>query len=214
MNSYFGFIYKWTDSTNGRNYTGSHEGSTEDKYTGSGTLFKRAYKKRPEAFTKEILEYVYEDDRKILLETEQKYLDLIDWSSTYNISTIARGSDGMKGKRHKEESKRKISKNHKGMLGKKRSEESKQRQSEKMKDKIPWNKGIPCTEKHRKNISESKKGYKHKEKSKQKIGIGSKGRNKGKTYEEIHGEEKAKELKGQCSERMKGQKRGPYKKNS
>ena len=34
MKDYFGFIYKWTDSTNNKTYTGSHAGSIDDGYTG------------------------------------------------------------------------------------------------------------------------------------------------------------------------------------
>ena len=90
---YYGFIYEWSDSTNGKNYVGSHVGSIDDGYNGSGKLFVLAYKKRPNAFSKEILEYVFENDRKILLEREQKYLDLIDWNNTYNLSRLASGGD-------------------------------------------------------------------------------------------------------------------------
>lgn len=90
---YYGFIYEWTDSTNGKNYIGSHKGTIDDDYIGSGKHFISAYKKRLDAFTRKILEYVFEDDRKILIEAEQKYLDLIDWKNTYNISRRAGGGD-------------------------------------------------------------------------------------------------------------------------
>lgn len=44
----FGFVYCWTDSTNGKTYVGSHMGSTDDGYIGSGIKFLNAYKKRPD----------------------------------------------------------------------------------------------------------------------------------------------------------------------
>ena len=178
---YFGFIYKWTDSTNGKSYIGSHAGSINDYYKGSGTLFKRAYKKRPEAFTKEILEYVYEDNREKLLEVEQKYLDKIDWSNTYNLVLTARGgsikgrkqsevekerrSVANKGKNHTKESKKLMSERKKGktyeeIYGIKNAKIRKQKHSEKMKGKIPWNKGLktgPQSEEHKQKNSESHK---------------------------------------------------------
>lgn len=203
---YFGFIYEWIDSTNGKNYVGSHKGSIEDKYEGSGILFKRSFKKRPETFTREILEYVFENNKKILLEVEQKYLDLIDWTNTYNISTITRGGNGMKGK----------SAWNKGIP---MSEEAKQNQSEKMKDKVPWNKGlktgpqskeiklkksnsmrgraawnkgIPCTEEAKRKNSESHKGEKN----------------------HFYGKHHTEESKQRQSNSLKGKKRGPYKKKN
>ena len=179
MTKYFGFIYEWVDSTNDKNYVGSHKGLIDDGYTGSGTYFLSAFKKRPDEFSREILEYVYEDDRKILLEVEQKYLDLIDWNNTYNISTIALGSDGMIGKHHTNESKKimseKAKKRPSNHTGKKHTEEFKIKIGnihrgkivlEETKQKMSKSKlgeknhmyGIPCSEERRKNISESRKG--------------------------------------------------------
>ena len=52
----FGFVYKWTDSSNGKSYIGSHKGFPEDNnYVGSGLLFLRAYNKRPKSFSREII---------------------------------------------------------------------------------------------------------------------------------------------------------------
>ena len=60
---YFGFIYEWIDSTNGKTYIGSHKGSIEDSYVGSGKLFKRAYDKRPDKFNRKIIEYVKNNEK-------------------------------------------------------------------------------------------------------------------------------------------------------
>ena len=57
MNCTLGFVYKWTDSTNGMYYIGRHKGSPDDGYIGSGFYFRRAYDTRPEAFSREILYY-------------------------------------------------------------------------------------------------------------------------------------------------------------
>ena len=39
-----GFVYRWTDTSNGMYYIGSHKGTPGDGYVGSGTWFMRAYK--------------------------------------------------------------------------------------------------------------------------------------------------------------------------
>lgn len=148
---YFGFVYHWTDSTNDKTYTGSHYGSIEDGYRGSGLLFLNAYKKRPDKFNREILEYVYQDNKKLLLEIEQKYLDKIDWSNTYNISADANGGNTRAGY-----TKKQLKKYHQKLSNP--SEQTRQKISEFRKGKIPWNKGISITEERRKNISESLKG--------------------------------------------------------
>ena len=171
--NYYGFIYEWIDSTNGKNYLGSHKGLIDDGYIGSGTLFLRAFKKRPYDFTREIIEYVYEDDRKVLLEREQKYLDLIDWSNTYNLLSFVSGGS-MKGWKHTKEAKKKQSKI---KLGKTHTEETKQIMSEKAKGntnskkgKIPWNKGLktgPLSEDHKRKVSKGLKGISKSEEHKQ-----------------------------------------------
>ncbi len=155
MGNYFGFIC-WTDSTNGKTYTGSHKGSI-DGYTGSGTLFLRAYEKRSHKFNREILEYVYDDNRDVLLEKEQKYLNEINWNYTYNLISNARGG-GLKGRKHTEEAKQKISDIHKGK---------------------------PKSEAHKKALSENHKGMlnlKHKEETKQKMSIAAKGKSKSEAH--------------------------------
>jgi len=50
-----GFVYRWTDSSNGMYYVGSHKGDIDYGYVGSGKRFKPAYNKRPKAFEREIL---------------------------------------------------------------------------------------------------------------------------------------------------------------
>ena len=107
MKNYYGFVYEWTDAKNGFKYIGSHYGSTDDGYVSSSEILNRVYKKRPEDLTRTILEYVYVDDKKILHEHEQMYLDNIDscelFNSTnrrdktiryYNIKKYATGGNG------------------------------------------------------------------------------------------------------------------------
>lgn len=86
-----GFVYKWTDSTNGKMYIGSHRGHIDDGYVGCGIYFARAYKSRPESFSREIL-YVgdkyREEEERILLE-----LDCANSKDYYNLKNSSVGGD-------------------------------------------------------------------------------------------------------------------------
>ena len=51
-----GFVYRWTNRTNGRWYIGSHAGTPEDGYVGSGKAFRLALRKYGfESFERELL---------------------------------------------------------------------------------------------------------------------------------------------------------------
>jgi len=92
---YAGFIYKWTNKLDGMKYIGSHKGTIDDGYTGSGKRFENAKKKYGiENFERMILEYV-ELPTDILLK-EQYYLDKFGCAKStkyYNISPNAGGGD-------------------------------------------------------------------------------------------------------------------------
>ena len=88
---HYGFVYRWTNTINGKKYIGSHKGTPNDGYTGSGTAFRNALKKYGrDNFTREILEYA--SSREELVECEQKYLTLFECSKRkdyYNINPAA-----------------------------------------------------------------------------------------------------------------------------
>lgn len=96
---YAGFIYEWTNKLDGMKYIGSHKGTIDDGYTGSGKRFENAKKKYGiENFERAILEYV-EFPTDILLK-EQYYLDKFDCAKNkryYNISPTAGGGDSGNG---------------------------------------------------------------------------------------------------------------------
>jgi uncharacterized protein (UPF0297 family) len=86
-----GFVYRWHDNSNGKYYVGSHKGNIDSKYVGSGILFKRAYKKRPESFEREIL-YVgndYHEVEELVLLT----LDAAADEKSYNMKNAAIGGN-------------------------------------------------------------------------------------------------------------------------
>lgn len=103
---YYGFIYKWTNSRNKKYYIGSHFGSIDDNYIGSGIWFKKAYDKEPTQFSREILEYLTQNDYNELLLLEQKYLSNVcevgNKSKCYNISRKAGGGWQLHGKTNEE----------------------------------------------------------------------------------------------------------------
>jgi|11BtaG_2_1085332.scaffolds.fasta_scaffold02929_3 group I intron endonuclease len=143
-----GFVYRWYDSSNGMYYVGSHKGSVDDSYKGSGKRFKKAYNKRPECFTREVF-YIGEHYREL----EEFILDTVDAKSNPNYYNLINGSfnckfsreqrdkisNSLTGKKHSNESKRKMSlsrtgeKNH--FYGKRHSKDSLIKMSESKKGK-------------------------------------------------------------------------------
>jgi len=124
--------------------------------------------------------------------------------------TFQKGNKIWSGRKHLEETKRKISKAKMGhivleetrnkigksMRGKKHSEKTKEKMSEaKIGDKNPSKRPKVIAK-----ILKSRKWYKHSEETKRKMSISQKGR----TYEEIFGEEKAEQIKKKISKSLKG----------
>tara|TARA_R110000803_G_C11845025_1_gene305095 strand:- start:73 stop:675 length:603 start_codon:yes stop_codon:yes gene_type:complete len=145
-----GFVYKWNDFYNGKYYIGSHLGDVNDGYVGSGSYFKKAYNKRKDFFSREIL-YVGKD----YIELEEfflKELDAMNDKNSYNLTNNARGVSIQS-----EESKLKISQSKKGNTY--FSKEHRRKLSEKKKGKLH-----PCYK-----TNGYVKGMKHSEESKLKM---------------------------------------------
>lgn len=103
------YVYKWTDWSNGKYYIGVHNGK-DKKYLGSGVIFKKAYNKRPWAFTREI---IFAGSYQDCLSIEEKELVAVDAANNnryYNLSN----SIGLKGRIQSEEEKLKKSESLKG----------------------------------------------------------------------------------------------------
>lgn len=98
---YAGFIYEWTNTIDGKKYLGSHFGSIDDGYTGSGKRFGNAVNKYGIGkFSRSIVEYVVFEDAVLL--REQHYLDTRNCAKSkqyYNISPTAGGGDCGNGKK-------------------------------------------------------------------------------------------------------------------
>jgi len=101
---YFGYIYEWTNIKNGKKYIGSHYGSVDDYYTGSGKAFKPAYNRNPDLFKIAVLEYLFENDKKLLLRKEQQWLNRIpnirENKNYYNLNNYSLGGSSHITRKH------------------------------------------------------------------------------------------------------------------
>lgn len=96
---YFGFVYIWRDRKHKMFYIGSHMGLISDKYICSSQRMIRAYRKRPEDFTRKILYYLMNGDRVDLLKEEERWLSFIKTEELgkkyYNLKNRAAGGKTM-----------------------------------------------------------------------------------------------------------------------
>ena len=101
MQEYFGYVYIWFDTMKRKFCIGSHHGKTHDAYTTSTGYCALAIKKRPETFRFRVLEYNFEDDKKITLKKEQKWLNFIKpeelGNKYYNFKRFASGGNCIEG---------------------------------------------------------------------------------------------------------------------
>jgi len=139
MQQYTGFVYLWFDSEKKMFYLGSHAGTIEDGYIGSGIRFMRAYNIRPNSFKRRIIEYTF-GDYKSLLAREQAWLNLIKDEELhvryYNQKKWATGGS-VKGRKQP------------------KTEEHKQKLRKPRKDTSKFH--APKTKEHRRKISEGLK---------------------------------------------------------
>lgn len=93
---YSGFVYKWTNLVNGKKYIGSHKGSIDDGYLGSGKVFKQAIKKYGlNNFKRDIICLIFEEDDILLIEDIiLKELNCGTDPSYYNLISAAKGGSG------------------------------------------------------------------------------------------------------------------------
>jgi hypothetical protein len=108
--NYSGFIYEWINKIDGMKYLGSHKGTINDGYTGSGKRFENAKNKYGiENFERTIVEYVEKEED--ILVREQYYLDERNCAKSslyYNISPNAGGGDCGNGPKISESRKRRF----------------------------------------------------------------------------------------------------------
>ena len=178
----FHYVYLTTNLIDKQQYIGDRSCNCdpeEDRYLGSGRYYRKAeHKHGKKNFKKEILECF--ETRKEAFDAQEKYI--IEYNTLvpngYNISP--KGGLNVRGC-HSEETKKKISVSNKEKHYGKRSEESKRKQSltikghsvsKETREKISkGKKGKPCPHNDEWNnkISLGKIGFKHSEKTKEKM---------------------------------------------
>ena len=103
-------IYKTTNTVNGKFYIGKHQTHNPiDSYYGSGKKLILAIKKYgKENFIKEIL-FIFDNETEMnLKEKELITEDFVKRKDTYNIGVGGEGGPHFKGKKHSDETRRKI----------------------------------------------------------------------------------------------------------
>ena len=112
MSSIYGFVYIWFDRRRKMYYIGSHKGHPEDSYICSSTWMRNTYNRHKEDFKRRIISIITEQDRKLILAEEQKWLNMIKQEELgkryYNFKKEASGYS-WEGLHHSEETKARIS---------------------------------------------------------------------------------------------------------
>lgn len=156
----YNYVYKITNTINGKIYIGKHStDDLEDGYMGSGVRLHKAYKKYGLVnFKKEVIDYYNSEEE--LKQGEIFYIakfNSTDPNVGYNLTyggdgfgvftdeTLKKISESLKGKetwnKGKHHSDETIQKIRQSLKGKPFTEERKQKISQSLKGKIPWNKG-------------------------------------------------------------------------
>jgi hypothetical protein len=111
-------IYKIINTKNRKIYIGKHQTKNiDDSYFGSGIALERAIKKYgKKCFTKEVL-HIF--DTEIEMNEKEKELvneEFISTNQTYNMGIGGEGGSHFKGKKHTEETKKRLSEIAKGQV--------------------------------------------------------------------------------------------------
>ena len=212
-NGYYHLVYKIVNIINRKIYIGKHSTKNPyDDYFGSGKEIRSAIEKYGiENFTKEIIFCFDKEEDAFLKEAEIVNLDFVKNENTYNIAVGGNGYGGswsgeknpMYGKKHKQETKYKISTSHKGeknpmygmtgeknpFYGKHHTKETREKLSNAAKRRCGENHpmygktgenspnfGRKHTQESREKISKSNIGKKHTQESKDKMSKAKKGK--------------------------------------
>lgn len=132
-------IYKTTNQINGKFYVGQDSKNNPD-YLGSGLILNRAINKYgKDNFVKEIIEEC--SSKEELNEREIYWINKLDATKNYNIAIGGNGGDTYTNNPNLDKIKKKLTGENNGFYGKKHTEETKRKMSESQKGRKPWNKG-------------------------------------------------------------------------
>lgn len=155
MSIYEAFVYEWTNTSNGMKYIGSHKGTVDDGYISSSKYLLEDYKKHPSWFSRNIIAFgsVHEMRR---LETE--LLQKVDASN----NPMYYNKHNQDGKflclSHTDETKEKMKGRIPWNKGKRNvyDDKSLEKMKQAKQDYIPWNKGISTSDETRQKLSKYK----------------------------------------------------------
>jgi predicted adenine nucleotide alpha hydrolase (AANH) superfamily ATPase len=136
----YGFVYIWYNKARKMYYLGSHWGTEDDEYICSSTWMRNEYNRHKADFKRRII-------KSNIKSVKENFEEELKW-----LSFIKKEELGKKYYNRCNKFNYCKRKSPKGW-----SEESKQ----KMKGKIPWNKGIPMSEEHKEKIRLSHLGITH-----------------------------------------------------
>ena len=170
MSVNYGYIYKTTNTINGKIYIGKKHGKFNSDYLGSGLIIKRAIKKHgKEIFNLELICKL--ETSKQLDEFERflikKYREILGKNNIYNITDGGEGGDTFSNNPNKEEIRKKCSKIHlgnQGMLGKHHTEEARRRIGQAQKGRV-------VSQKTREKLSKANSGRGRKQSEETKLKI-------------------------------------------
>lgn len=175
MKNINGYIYLLTDSRNGKQYVGKHIGTEFNYFSGGIIPNKIAKKYGKEIFTKIILEENITDENLLSIKEKDYIKKYNTFKNGYNLSEGGDGGGSWINKKTNKEKERISNIKREKNLGRKFSKETLEKMS-------LAKKGIPLTEKHKRNISFSQSGEnhpwfgrKHSEETKRKISETRKG---------------------------------------
>lgn len=170
----YGYIYRTTDTSNGKIYIGQHKSEVFDpSYNGSGKIIVNIKQVRPQDLTTEVIEWC--ETRSELNEREKYWITTFDSQNRevgYNLAEGGEGGVTRIGFKHTEETKEKIRNTKVGeknpMYGKKATTETRQKMSKSQR-------GRRLSEETKQKMSEAMKGntnfsgHTHSEETKQKL---------------------------------------------
>lgn len=198
----YGYIYKTTDTSNGKIYIGQHKSKVFDhKYNGSGIIIKSIKKKRKDDLTTEVIEWCVTQSE---LDEREIYWISVSNSTNPNIGyNISKGQPtggtgaNNKGRKRTPEIRKKISETTKEVM---KNPEIRKKLSDVQKGRCGEKNGFfgkQHTDEQKKRWSEQRKGKHLSNETKRKISLANKGK-KGKPCSE--------ETKKKLSESNKGKK--------
>lgn len=196
----YGFVYIWYDRKHKRYYVGCHWGHEDDGYICSSSWMMKAYKRRPQDFTRRILKSDIRSKVDMYLE-EGRYLGMIKKEEIkpinespryYNLKIntdnlwhqydekvktvgekISAAKKGNSTGPCSEETKRKISKSNSGKV---RTPEHIENLSKSLKGRVSPNKGKKMSEEQKERLRQVNLGKKQSEETKRKISEAGRGR--------------------------------------